>query len=61
MLPTWRPRAQRGSGPPTDSLRHVVFEGLRADKPAREVVRDGPGVVAVAPDDEAESARMRRR
>ena len=24
-------------------LRHVVFEGLREDKPAREVVRHGPG------------------
>jgi bifunctional non-homologous end joining protein LigD len=24
-------------------LRHVSFEGLRSDKPAREVVRRGPG------------------
>jgi bifunctional non-homologous end joining protein LigD len=42
-------------------LRQVVYEGLREDKPAREVRRDVPHPVAGAGNESAQSQKSRRR
>jgi bifunctional non-homologous end joining protein LigD len=38
---------------PDHHVRHASFQGLRADKPAREVVREGPSGIAVSAHDAA--------